>query len=182
LLATELLALALWSRGRPGRRIALREAAARERGLRDHLYVRLFRRSWPLATLINVDGTLYGTTTGGEPSGGGTVFKVSTGGTEKALHTFESAADGAVPIAGLIDVDGTLHGTTRAGGANGRGAVFSVSLAGVEHVLYGDFGGGGRGANPDGTLVEVNGKLYGTRHKAAQRSMASRPEAAPSSA
>jgi uncharacterized repeat protein (TIGR03803 family) len=119
----------------------------------------------PLAPLISVDGTLYGTTNGGGANGEGTVFTIGAAGTESVLHSFGSTGDGANPLAGLIDVDGTLYGATRAGGAKDRGAVFSVSAAGAERVLYGGFGSGGRGGNPDGALLEVNGSLYGTAHQ-----------------
>ena len=50
--------------------------------------------------------------------GCGTVFSVTPGGTEKVLHSFGEAGDGANPLwADLIDVSGTLYGTTNAGGS-----------------------------------------------------------------
>lgn len=125
----------------------------------------------PQASLINVNGTLYGTTfTGGSPfnSGEGTVFKVTTNGTEKVLHCFcgGGTGDGAFPAAGLIDVNGTLYGTTEYGGdssmcASGCGTVFSVTTAGKEKILY-RFSGRFDGALPTSGLINVNGVLYGT--------------------
>lgn len=44
----------------------------------------------PHAGLIDVNGTLYGTTVGGGVHGGGTVFSVSTSGTEHVLYSFGS--------------------------------------------------------------------------------------------
>jgi uncharacterized repeat protein (TIGR03803 family) len=82
----------------------------------------------PEAGLINVKGTLYGTTyEGGGAAGGGTVFAVTTSGKETLLHSFTGSGDGEYPIAGLIDVSGTLYGTTPAGGANDGGTVFALS-------------------------------------------------------
>jgi uncharacterized repeat protein (TIGR03803 family) len=122
---------------------------------------------FPKAGLIDVKGTLYGTTEGG---GGacatddecGTVFSITTSGTEKVLHSFGGAAgnDGAFPEASLINVNGTLYGTTSAS-AGGKGTVFSISTSGKEKVLY-FFGGGSDGENPYASLIDVNGTLYGT--------------------
>ena len=84
----------------------------------------------PLAGLIDVHGTLYGTTTGlPGSSGDGTVFSISTTGTEHVLHNFGSSStyDGLFPFAGLISVNGTLYGTTIGGGAYGGGAVFALT-------------------------------------------------------
>ena len=56
----------------------------------------------PMAALVTVNGTLYGTTTVGSkpPCGGssdecGTVFAMSTTGKERLLHRFTSPSDGA---------------------------------------------------------------------------------------
>lgn len=57
----------------------------------------------PVASLIDVDGTLYGTTRLGgagsayAPSGWGTVFSLTTDGTEKVLHSFSLHPDGGSP-------------------------------------------------------------------------------------
>lgn len=119
----------------------------------------------PLAGLINVKGTLYGTTSaGGEydcyPFTCGVVFSITTAGVEKVLHDFGKGTDGVEPAAGLINVGGTLYGTTERGGAFGYGTVFSITMAGHEKVLHSfDFTDG---AFPSAGLVEVGGLLYGT--------------------
>lgn len=83
----------------------------------------------PNASLIDVNGVLYGTTYGGGANGLGTVFEVTTSGTESVLHSFKGASgDGAYPSAGLIDVNGALYGTTQWGGPGNWGTVFKVSL------------------------------------------------------
>ena len=127
----------------------------------------------PIAGLINVDGTLYGTTFDngfGAGGTGGSVYSVSTAGAEKTLYVFGGGSDGANPWAGLIAVNGTLYGTTSSGGgtskcdfAYGCGTVYSISTSGSEKILY-SFNSGlnSGGAIPWGGLIAVDGKLYGT--------------------
>jgi len=131
----------------------------------------------PWASLIDVNGVLYGTTsTGGSADcdgvGCGTVFSLDPKtGAEKVLHSFGGGSDGATPQAGLIDVNGLLYGTTSYGGVGdcngsgtGCGTAFSLDPnTGAEKVVYAfciqtnctD------GAEPGG-VINVNGKLYGT--------------------
>ncbi|MGB8908924.1 MAG: choice-of-anchor tandem repeat GloVer-containing protein [Candidatus Cybelea sp.] len=120
--------------------------------------------SLPESSLIDVHGTLYGTTFWGGPGGelGGTVFSITTSGTEKILHDFHGPSDGVLPHGSLIDVNGTLYGTTEEGGAYGDGTVFSISPYGVEEKVLHSFGSGSDGAYPFGGLIDVNGTLYGT--------------------
>jgi uncharacterized repeat protein (TIGR03803 family) len=77
-----------------------------------------------------VKGVLYGTTAEGGTSGyGGTIFEISTSGTESVLHSFGTGTDGSDPKSRLIDVNNTLYGTTyNGGGANNAGTVFKISL------------------------------------------------------
>ncbi|MGC9993356.1 MAG: choice-of-anchor tandem repeat GloVer-containing protein [Candidatus Cybelea sp.] len=115
----------------------------------------------PAAPLLDVSGTLYGTTELGGSNFGGTVFSITTSGTEKELHDFNAATDGRNPVAPLIDVGGTLYGTTAAGGTFKSGTVFSITTSGTESVLY-SFGSKGDGTHPDAGLIDVGGTLYGT--------------------
>jgi uncharacterized repeat protein (TIGR03803 family) len=112
-----------------------------------------------------VKGKLYGTTLNGGINGDGTIFRVSTSGREKMLHSFELYEDGANPVASLIDVKGTLYGTTEegigvGGSGSGFGTVFAVSTAGAENVRY-NFQDSD-GADPAAGLTNVRGVLYGT--------------------
>jgi uncharacterized repeat protein (TIGR03803 family) len=114
----------------------------------------------PMGRLLNVNGTLYGTTAAGGTNGGGTVFSISLSGAERVVHNFPYLGNG-VPEAGLIDVDGTLYGTT--GGLQGYwcGEVFSLTLSGkFKRMHY--FGRGADGCAPLAPLLNVNGTLYGT--------------------
>jgi uncharacterized repeat protein (TIGR03803 family) len=83
--------------------------------------------AFPYGGLIEVNGTLYGTTaTGGGTActyyygrGCGTIFSVTASGDEKQLYAFKSGKDGANPFAGLTYFHGMLYGTTYYGG-NGK--------------------------------------------------------------
>jgi hypothetical protein len=95
----------------------------------------------PVDDLTNVNGTLYGVTSGGVGSGTmchqffgcGVIFSITTSGTYNMLYGFcqtSSCTDGFTPQAGLTYVNGTLYGTTTAGGASGlygAGTVYSLS-------------------------------------------------------
>jgi uncharacterized repeat protein (TIGR03803 family) len=119
---------------------------------------------YPASTLINVKGTLYGTTVRGGAYNAGTVFSISKGGEETVLHSFAGAADGGRPYAPLVNVKGTFYGTTSAGGTNNTGTVFSITPDGTEKVLH-SFGsplGPTDGAVPYAGLINVKGTLYGT--------------------
>ena len=81
---------------------------------------------------------------------------------ETVLHSFSYGADGGDPAADLIDVNGTLYGTTFGGGTYGEGTVFSVDpVTSAEAVLH-MFGQGLDGQAPAGSVIDVNGTLYGT--------------------
>ena len=88
----------------------------------------------PSAGLEAVNGLLYGTTQGGggrgtcysEP-GCGTVFGISTSGTEQVLYRFGGSPDGNNPNGYLTLVGGRLYGTTEPGGSANGGTVFRIS-------------------------------------------------------
>jgi uncharacterized repeat protein (TIGR03803 family) len=120
---------------------------------------------FPEASLLDVNGTLYGTTSRGGKPQGGTVFSISTSGAEHVLYSFSQIHHGKQPDAGLIEVNGTFYGTTANGGAHNGGTVFSVSRAGRQRVLYSFNDNGGSNADgndPQASLIDVNGRLYGT--------------------
>jgi uncharacterized repeat protein (TIGR03803 family) len=126
----------------------------------------------PQAGMIAVNGVLYGTAgSGGNASGDGAVFKLTPSGsgfTESVLYAFKGSRDGLSPAAGLLAVNGMLYGTTQAGGtakcfkSSGCGTVFEVNMhTGAERVLH-RFNGIPDGESPTGSLIAVNGALYGT--------------------
>lgn len=124
----------------------------------------------PLGRMVSdTAGNLYGLTNEGGGSGCydrgcGTVFKISTDGSESVIHSFTgSPSDGAVPFSSFTaDQDGNLYGTTNIGGANNYGTVFKVAADGTETVLY-SFMGGSDGYGPySGVVSDSSGNLYGT--------------------
>jgi hypothetical protein len=62
--------------------------------------------SGPTGTMLNVNGTLYGTS-----GGAGGVFAVTTSGAEQMFSTASAPNPiNAIPSGGLVDVNGTLYG------------------------------------------------------------------------
>lgn len=116
----------------------------------------------PVASLIDVNGTLYGTTANGGTYNQGTVFAITLSGTLTVLHNFSGAPDGAGPYARLTNVNGILYGTTVGGGAHVRGTVFAITTSGAETVLHSFEGYPGDGDSPVSDLINVDGTLYGT--------------------
>lgn len=126
----------------------------------------------PWGGLVELNGTLYGTTSQGGIVGGsncpnsfgfygcGTVYSITTSGTESVLYSFKGAPDGFQPLAPMIADNGKLYGTTVSGGLY-WGTVFSITTAGSENVVY-SFKGGTDGNWPFSALISRNGKLYGT--------------------
>ena len=88
--------------------------------------------SFPYAGLVgDTNGNLYGaTTSGGSSCNCGTVYKLTSSGTETILHSFKGGADGNDPVGALIlDAKGNLYGATYYGGVAGsfgNGVVFKV--------------------------------------------------------
>jgi uncharacterized repeat protein (TIGR03803 family) len=113
----------------------------------------------PDAALINVDGTLYGTTEKGGKHKLGTVFAVSLSGTENVLYSFDGSV-GAEPVAPLLDFKGLLYGTAALEGPAQDGTVFSVTKAGSATLVF-DFSGS-NGHEPEAGLTNLKGVLYGT--------------------
>jgi len=127
----------------------------------------------PFAPVLNVNGTLYGTTGNGGTSGLGTVFSLVPCGSppcaEQALYSFAGSPDGQAPLAGLVYKPvgnvGYLYGTTSGGGAGLDGTVFAVAVCGTppcaETWRYSFVGGPNDGWSPDGGLLAWGSYLYG---------------------
>jgi uncharacterized repeat protein (TIGR03803 family) len=119
----------------------------------------------PAASLIEVNGLLYGTTyQGGSYACCGSVFSINPStGDEIVVYSFAGNPDGSNPSAGLLKVGGTLFGTTIGGGSYNLGAVFSLDpIKGTEAIVH-SFGSQNEdGGYPYAGLIDVNGKLYGT--------------------
>ena len=89
----------------------------------------------PVSSLIQADGSFYGTTEYGGSNnclqGCGTVFKITQQNgtwTLTTLHSFDSHTDSAYPVGGLVQAaDGNLYGTTSGGGSGDLGTIFKIS-------------------------------------------------------
>lgn len=126
---------------------------------------------YPSGDLMDLNGTLYGTTSQGGSYGLGTLFSLDTiSGTESVLHSFGSGTDGSGPGGRLIDVNGTLYGTTATGGTRGGGTAFAFDpTTGTETVLY-SFCSGTCDNGPHGGLTASRGTLYGTTYQGGAKS------------
>lgn len=115
--------------------------------------------------LLGTNGLFYGTTPSGGVNMGGTIYRITPGGTLSALYSFclqAKCADGSGPVGALVQgSDGALYGTTEAGGADNHGTVFKINSAGTLTTLYSFHG-------PDGNLPAAallqasDGNFYGT--------------------
>jgi len=119
----------------------------------------------PVSNLLNVNGTLYGTTLYGGSGycggpGCGTVFSIDPSGTYQVVYSFQGAGDGIEPFGNLVNVGGDIYGTTSKGGMYSNGTIFVIS-SGQERVIH-SFGGPDDGAAPRAGLLDVAGVLYGT--------------------
>lgn len=122
----------------------------------------------PKAGLVmDAAGNLYGTTTGGNGQGTGTLFKLDPSGHETVLQLFEATnRNGAL----IMDGTGNLYGTNFDGGMFGVGSVYKLDPSGHLTVLYSFTGNppgfpftSSDGANPyAGLLMDASGNLYGT--------------------
>ena len=105
------------------------------------------------------DGSFYGTTSGGGPSGAGVVFKLDGAGTLTTLHRF-TVVDGAGPTGVIQGSDGCFYGTTSSGGAYGVGTIFKLDGVGTLTTLHSftDW------AVPGRLIQASDGNFYGTTY------------------
>jgi uncharacterized repeat protein (TIGR03803 family) len=122
------------------------------------------------------DGYLYGTTEGGGAYDGGTVFKITPGGTFMWSYSFGTqSTDGGYPEGLLQATDGNLYGTTAFGGANGTscpetmgcGTVFKITPGGRLTTVYSFCSQGGSACTDGyfplaGLIQATDGNFYGT--------------------
>jgi hypothetical protein len=100
-------------------------------------------------------------------TGGGVIFRFDpTSGAYDVLHTFTQGdrSDGDTNDHGFLRlVDGVAYATTELGGAALQGTLFSIREDGSDFTILHSFGAtDGDGAKPFGSLLLLDGWLYGT--------------------
>jgi uncharacterized repeat protein (TIGR03803 family) len=127
----------------------------------------------PLGTLALGGNTLYGAAGNGGTNGWGTIFAVTTNGSNyQVLHTFaayvrSTNSDGANPQGGLTLSGNTLYGAASSGGTNNdSGTLFSLDTNGSDFTVIHTFARSNRntnydGTNPSCTLIVTGGLCYG---------------------
>lgn len=144
------------------------------RGAQTHTYKETILHSfsnspdgeYPSAGLLmDAQGNLYGTTSGGGNLGGGTVFLIDASGKETVLYNFPSNPENNPnPMGALVrDGQGNLYGSTWEGGSASGGTVFKLAPDGQEtdlHVFTGQNGDGF--LSKGGVVIDKHGNLYGT--------------------
>lgn len=121
----------------------------------------------PYGSLTLIGSSLYGMTSAGGASSGGTVFKIDTDGSNFALlHSFAGgSSDGIKPDDSLTwDGAATFYGTTYNGGASNGGTLFAMAIDGSSFSLLNSFTGTPDGSSPNGTLLISGSMLYGTTY------------------
>ena len=118
--------------------------------------------SHPHASLIESQGSYYGTTPSGGDYGNGTVYKISPSGELTTVYSFTGKHDGNDPFPGLVaDRSGNLYGTTLFGGSTQNGVVYKIAADGKQSVVY-SFKGGTDARAPYCTLlIDSDGNLLG---------------------
>jgi uncharacterized repeat protein (TIGR03803 family) len=126
--------------------------------------------------VIGPHNALYGTTTQGGQSSGGTVFEIKTSGEAyKILYSFRGGDDGNDPGSAVLPgPKGVLFGTTVTGGTHkncysqGCGVAYELvpSAHGYsESIVYNFAGGTSDGQYPESDLtIDKTGALYGMTH------------------
>ncbi|HVM94101.1 MAG TPA: choice-of-anchor tandem repeat GloVer-containing protein [Terriglobales bacterium] len=108
--------------------------------------------------LLNSDGNLYGTTSGGGKYGQGIIYRSTLKGKLTVLHDFQGA-EGSNSTAGLLPSGEVMYGVCSSGGAFGFGTLFM--LFSNEFVVLHDFQEAD-GATPYSTpILHTNGNIYG---------------------
>jgi uncharacterized repeat protein (TIGR03803 family) len=127
--------------------------------------------STPVGRLLrDTSGDLYGaTSTGGNSTNSGVLFRLDKFGKETVLYTFtcpqcsgKKGVGFGNPTGGLVrDSAGTFYGVALGGNQHNSGVVYQVDKAGKGTVLH-KFSGGTDGWNPGGNLIwDAAGNLYG---------------------
>jgi uncharacterized repeat protein (TIGR03803 family) len=115
--------------------------------------------------ILDSQDNLYGTTYYGGNHNCGTVFELTSSGSEAWVYSFDCFPDGANPYAGVVlDSEGNLYGTTLFGGLYGEGTVFKLVPSTQTLTTLHSFGCSPTdGCFPyGGVVLDSQGNIYGT--------------------
>jgi uncharacterized repeat protein (TIGR03803 family) len=118
----------------------------------------------PKGNLVASGNVLYGMTPLGGLHSKGIIFSVNTAGQYKFLRDFNGGEDDGAEPHGSLVIDGdTLYGMTSKGGSADLGTIFAISTDGFDfRILHSFAGSPDDGTRPEGSLLLLNGRLYGT--------------------
>jgi uncharacterized repeat protein (TIGR03803 family) len=121
----------------------------------------------PQSNLIISGSKIFGTAQFGGERDAGTVFSYDTvtSSYQTVYHFQDGFTDGATPMTGFTAVNGTLYTATWQGGSSNAGAIVRLNSDGTGYNLVKSLGGFGTptpGRGPQGDLIQVGSKLYGT--------------------
>ena len=134
----------------------------------------VYEGTGPSAALAVSGNSLYGTARGGGTNGLGTVFTLSTSGSNFfKIHDFGSRlgtdpltgnntnSGGAFPETDLVYSNGTLYGATVQGGSGGNGPIFKINTDGGGFTILHNFTNAD-GGYPSTHMVLIGTNLFGT--------------------
>ncbi|MEQ9593232.1 MAG: T9SS type A sorting domain-containing protein [Cyclobacteriaceae bacterium] len=120
--------------------------------------------SYPEGSLTKAaNGKLYGLTKDGGVNEEGVIFEYDyITSTYTKLHDLDQVITGAYPTSTFFEAsNGKLYAPMTSGGATNYGTIVEFDPATNILLKRADFNGTGNGGNPEYTLVERSGKLYG---------------------
>ena len=110
------------------------------------------------------DNSIYGTALFGGANGQGTIFKMDpVSGAVTVLYSFTGGANGCLPFGKPVLYKAHIYSpTSSCGDVANQGTLFDYSIAAKTLTILHTFSNGPDGVQPAGSLILVNGTMYGT--------------------
>jgi uncharacterized repeat protein (TIGR03803 family) len=115
----------------------------------------------PWGSLTEFNGKLYGMTSLGGASGDGVLFEYDPATNVYIKQKDFSGSDGMWPHGSMTTYNDKLYGMTNWGGIANQGVIFEYVPATNIYTKKKDFNANEEGGQPQGSLTEYKGKLYG---------------------
>jgi len=114
----------------------------------------------PYVGLTYDNNTLYGVSSSGGTGSAGTVFRLSTNGTDfSIIHSFTNN-EGLSPQSALV-LNNLLYGATLSRGTGLGGTIFQLGTNGANFTVLKNFTNSQTGVNPRGQLILTGNTIYG---------------------